>query len=76
MTLFPFFASAQSFDALWKAEQKLEADGKPQSAYDAVQAILKKAIAEGHQGQAMSARLRAAALHQEWAPDSFFTVSP
>ena len=27
MTLFPFFASAQSFDALWKAEQKLEADG-------------------------------------------------
>lgn len=73
MTLFPFFASAQSFDALWKAEQKLEADGKPQSAYNAVQAILKKAIAEGHQGQAMSARLRAAALHQEWAPDSFFT---
>ena len=73
MALFPFFAPAQSFDALWKAEQKLEADGKPQSAYNAVQAILKKAIAEGHQGQAMSARLRAAALHQEWAPDSFFT---
>ena len=73
MALFPFFAFAQSFDALWKAEQKLEADGKPQSAYDAVQGILKKAIKEGNQGQAMSARLRAAALHQEWAPDSFFT---
>ena len=73
MSLLPIITSAQSFDALWKKEQKLEADGKPQSAYEIVQKILKKAIAEGRQGQAMSARLRAAGLHQEWAPDSFFT---
>ena len=62
-----------SYDALWKAEQKLEADGKPQSAYATVQKILQKAVAEGKQGQILSARLRASALHQEWAPDSFFT---
>lgn len=64
---------SSSYSALWKQEQQLEADGKPQSAYAIVQTILKKALAEGHQGQAMSARLRAAGLHQEWAPDSFFT---
>ena len=62
-----------SYSALWKTEQKLEAEGKPQSAYEVVQTILSKAVAEGHQGQAMSARLRAAGLHQEWAPDNFFT---
>ena len=65
--------ASSSYSALWKAEQKLEAEGKPQSAYEVVQTILQKAQAEGHQGQAMSARLRAAGLHQEWAPDSFFT---
>ena len=53
--------------------EKEEGDGKPQSAYATVQKILQKAIAEGQQGQALSARLRAAGLHQEWAPDSFFT---
>lgn len=62
-----------SYSSLWKAELKLEEEGKPQSAYATVQTILQKAEAEGNQGQAMSARLRAAALHQEWAPDSFFT---
>ncbi len=72
LAFMPLFSWAQSYDALWKAEQKLEADGKPQSAYAAVQKILQKALAEGKQGQALSARLRAAALHQEWAPDSFF----
>lgn len=65
--------SSSSYTALWKAEQKLEADGKPQSAYAAVLKILKKAEAEGRLGQAMSARLHAAGLRQEWAPDSFFT---
>ena len=65
--------ASSSYSALWKTEQKLEAEGKPQSAYEVVQTILQKAQAEGHQGQAMSARLRAAGLHQEWAPDSFFT---
>ena len=73
MTLFPFMTSAQSYDALWKAEQKQVADGKPQSAYATMQKILQKAVAEGQQGQALSARLCAAGLHQEWAPDSFFT---
>ena len=73
MSFLSLFSFAQSYEALWKQEQKLETDGKPQSAYEIVQAILKKAIDEGHQGQAMSARLRAASLHQEWAPDSFFT---
>ncbi|MCR5180713.1 MAG: hypothetical protein K6C30_05805, partial [Bacteroidaceae bacterium] len=73
MALFPILSFAQSYDALWKAEQQLESDGKPQSAYATVQKILEKALAEGHRGQALSARLRAAGLHQEWAPDSFFT---
>lgn len=73
MSLTSHFASAQSYDSLWKTEQKQEEDGKPQSAYATVQTILKKALAEGQQGQVLSARLRAASLHQEWAPDSFFT---
>lgn len=73
MSFFTLFASAESFDALWKKEQKQEQDGKPQSAYTIVQQILQKAESEGHLGQTLSARLRAAALHQEWAPDSFFT---
>lgn len=73
MSLIPLLASSQSYEALWKTEQQMEADGKPQSAYKTVQTILKKALAEGHKGQALSARLRSAALHQEWAPDSFFT---
>lgn len=66
-------AGSSSYSSLWKAEQKLEADGKPQSAYAATMKILQKAEKKGHRGQALSARLRAAALHQEWAPDSFFT---
>lgn len=65
--------NAQSYSSLWKAEQAYENDGRPQSAYDVTQQILRKAEAEHNQGQALSARLRAAALHQEWAPDSFFT---
>lgn len=73
MALLPHNSHPQSFEALWKTEQKQEADGLPQSAYKTVQKILQKALAEGHKGQAMSARLRAAGLHQEWAPDSFFT---
>ena len=64
---------SSSFAKLWKQVEKEEGDGKPQSAYATVQKILQKAIAEGQQGQALSARLRAAGLHQEWAPDSFFT---
>lgn len=72
MSFFTLFASAESYDALWKKEQKQEQEGKPQSAYAIVQQILKKAEAEGHLGQTLSARLRAAALHQEWAPDSFY----
>lgn len=66
-------SGGDSFTSLWKAEQKLEADGKPQSAYAATMKILQKAEKKGHRGQALSARLRAASLHQEWAPDSFFT---
>lgn len=66
-------ALQSSFAALWKAEQAQEEAGKPQSAYAIVQTILKKAEAGGHRGQALSARMRAASLHQEWAPDSFFT---
>ena len=73
MSFITLLSSAQSYDALWKKEQKQEQDGKPQSAYAIVQQILQKAEAEGHLGQMLSARLRAAALHQEWAPDSFFT---
>lgn len=73
MSFITLLSSAQSYDALWKKEQQQEQDGKPQSAYAIVQQILQKAEAEGHLGQTLSARLRAAALHQEWAPDSFFT---
>ena len=62
-----------AFTKLWKQVEQEEADGKPQSAYATVQKILQKAVAEGQQGQALSARLCAAGLHQEWAPDSFFT---
>lgn len=64
---------SSSFAKLWKQAEQQEADGKPQSAYATVQQILQKALTEGQKGQALSARLRAAALHQEWAPDSFFT---
>ncbi len=64
---------SSSYEALWKVEQKQEADGLPQSAYQTARQILMKAVGEGHKGQALCARLRMAALHQEWAPDSFFT---
>ena len=73
MSLLPFGATAQTYEALWKAEQRHETEGKPQSAYKVTQQILQKALREGHKGQAMSARMCAAGLHQEWAPDSFFT---
>ncbi len=73
MSLFPLFGFAQSYEKLWKQVEQEEADGKPQSAYATVQKILQKALAEGRQGQVLSARLRSAGLHQEWAPDSFFT---
>ena len=73
VSLFPLCSFAQSYDKLWKQVEQEEADGKPQSAYATVQKILKKALADGQRGQALSARLRAAGLHQEWAPDSFFT---
>ena len=73
VSLFPLCSFAQSYDKLWKQVEQEEADGKPQSAYATVQKILKKALADGQRGQALSARLHAAGLHQEWAPDSFFT---
>ena len=73
LSLFPLLVASQSYNSLWKSEQKFESDGQPQSAYKIAKTILKKAIKEGNLGQAMSARLCAAGLHQEWAPDSFFT---
>ena len=62
-----------NFPKMWAEVQELQKEGKPQSAYKTVETILQKAIKEGHQGQALSARLMKASLHQEWAPDSFFT---
>ena len=62
-----------SISSLWKAEEAQEEAGKPQSAYAILQTILQKAEASGQKGHALSARMRAASLHQEWAPDSFFT---
>ncbi|MBP5772197.1 MAG: hypothetical protein J6W75_12770 [Bacteroidaceae bacterium] len=62
-----------AYAALWKTVEQQEQDGKPQSAYATVQQILSKAEADGNLGQMLSARLKAASLHQEWAPDSFFT---
>lgn len=73
MTMFPLFTFAQSYDKLWKQVEQMEEDGKPKSAYDAAAKILKKATKARHTGQALSARLKMAALQQEWAPDSFFT---
>ncbi|MBO4907400.1 MAG: hypothetical protein J5486_10310 [Bacteroidaceae bacterium] len=64
--------NAQSYASLWKSEQAHEQAGKPQSAYAVTQQILRKAQKEGNRGQALSARMRAASLHQEWAPDSFY----
>ena len=72
VSLFPLLGSAQSYEKLWKQVEQEEGDGKPQSAYATVQKILKKALADGQRGQVLSARLRSAGLHQEWAPDSFF----
>ena len=72
VSIFPLFGFAQSYEKLWKQVEQEEDDGKPQSAYATVQKILKKALADGQRGQALSARLRSAGLHQEWAPDSFF----
>lgn len=74
MSFISLFATAQSYDSLWKREQNLEKEGKPQSAYAIAQQILTKAEAEGRLGQALSARLCSASLQQEWAPDSFFTA--
>lgn len=73
MTMFPFFTFAGSYDKLWKQVEQYEEDGKPKSAYDVVEKILKKATGAHHTGQALSARLKMVALQQEWAPDSFFT---
>ncbi len=66
-------AFSQSYDKMWAEVRQLQDDGKPQSAYAATEKILKRALAEGQQGQALSARMMAAGLHQQWAPDSFFT---
>lgn len=73
MSLTPLFAWADSYSRLWQQVEKYESDGLPKSAYDITQKILKKAERGGDRGQALSARLKSAALHQEWAPDSFFT---
>lgn len=73
MIFFPFLLFAESYDKLWKQVEAFEDDGKPKSAYDAASKILKKASRANHIGQALSARLKMATLHQEWAPDSFFT---
>ena len=69
----PFLLFAQSYDKLWKQVEECEENGKPKSAYDTAEKILKKASRDRHIGQALSARLKMAALHQEWSPDSFFT---
>lgn len=66
-------AMAQSYNALWKKYEAYNNDGQPQSAYGVISQILRKALAEGNRGQAMSARLTAASLHQSWSPDSFYT---
>ena len=73
MGLSTLMAFGQSYDKMWAEVQQLHDNGKPQSAYAATEKILRKALAEGQKGQALSARLRAAGLHQQWAPDSFFT---
>ena len=65
--------TAQSYTALWKNYETYADNGKPQSAYKVARQILQKALAEGNMGQALSARLSEASLHQSWAPDSFFT---
>ena len=73
MSLISLFSSAQGYDKLWRKVQKYEDDGLPQSAYGVAQQILKKAERDGNAGQALSARMKCAGLHQEWSPDSFFT---
>ncbi|MCR4994960.1 MAG: hypothetical protein K6A32_06255, partial [Bacteroidales bacterium] len=73
MSLTSLFAFGESFDKLWKQEQRCEDDGKPKSAYAVAEKILKKAQHAHHPGQMLCARLKMASLHQEWAPDSFFT---
>ncbi len=73
MSLFSIFSFGQSYSKLWKQVEQFEDDGKPKSAYEATAKILKKAQRAHHTGQTLSARLKMAELHQEWAPDSFFT---
>ena len=73
MSLFSIFTFGQSYSKLWKQVESFEDDGKPKSAYDVTAKILKKAKRAHHTGQTLSARLKMAELHQEWAPDSFFT---
>lgn len=73
MSLTSIFAFGQSYDKLWKQVEQHEDDGKPKSAYAVAEKILKKAQRAHHTGQTLSARLKMAELHQEWAPDSFFT---
>lgn len=73
MSLSGLMVFGQGYDKMWTEVQQLQDKGKPQSAYAATEKILAKALAEGHQGQALSARMLLASLHQQWAPDSFFT---
>ena len=73
LLLLPLFASAESFSKMWKRVQTAEEAGKPKTAYSITQEILTKAEREQAKGQLICARLRGAALRQEWAPDSFFT---
>lgn len=72
MSLISIFTFGQNYDKLWKQVEQYEDDGKPKSAYAAAENILKKAQRKD-KGQALCARLKMAELHQEWAPDSFFT---
>ena len=73
MSLMSIFSFGQRYTKLWNQVEQYEEDGKPKSAYQAAEKILKKAQRGKDKGQALCARLKMAELHQEWAPDSFFT---
>ena len=60
----------QTYSALWKKAAEAEQKDLPQTAYDVLQQIVKKAEGEKAYGQLMKAELKAAQMQASIAPDS------
>ena len=66
----PMFLFGQSYKALWSQVQEAEEKDLPQTEYQVLQKIVKKATKEKAYGQLLKAELAAAQVMAEIAPDS------